>query len=151
MMWDLFDVQVRCLEIVMQCQQGHFSHHEHNFQCPGINLFFDLLIITLGHEHFRGRSVWKWSSSVTLLDVTSWGFCSAWRFACWNSWYLMKTKELFIKQTFAWCHDRLYWLRWLRVSSKVYIYLNSILLWPTLNMIGEVPCSFTARIKYLKK
>ena len=55
MMSDLFDVQVRCLEIVMQCQQGHFSFHEHNFQCPGINSFLDLLIVTLGHEHFRGR------------------------------------------------------------------------------------------------
>lgn len=31
------------------------------------------------------------------------------------------------------------------------VFLNSALLWPTLNMIREVPCSFTARSQYLKK
>lgn len=67
MMSDLFDVQAGCLEIVMQCQQGCFSFHELDFQCPAINLSLDLLIIILGLEHFRIRKCLQ-MVTITLLD-----------------------------------------------------------------------------------
>lgn len=157
-MWDLFDVQVRCLEIVMRCQQGHFSFHEHNFQCPGINSFFDLLMITRGHERLRGRSsVWKWSLSVSPLDVMSCGFVKLggwpagivdvlWKPGTCLSSKLLPDAMMGPTGSCRWeCIDTYI------LSLYIYIYLNSVLLWPTLSTTGEAPCSYTARNKYLQK